>query len=66
MSIEHRISYYALAALMMFDGVGLAFLTATARPEQLNWHPFLAYAACFLISVAFVSMSAFLWWRASK
>lgn len=66
MSIEHRISYYALSALLMFDGIALALLTAAAKPGEMKVDPVLAYPVCVLISAAFISFSIFLYRRASR
>ena len=65
-SIEHRISYYVLSALLMFDGIALSLLTAVAEPEEMKFDPVLAYPVCVLISAAFISFSIFLYRRASK
>lgn len=66
MSIEHRISYYVLSALLMFDGIALALLTAAAKSGEMKVDPALVYPVCVLVSAAFISFSILLYRRASK
>ena len=66
MSIEHKITYYVLAALMLFDGIALALMTAAAKPGEMKVDPALVYPVCVLVSAAFISFSILLYRRASK
>lgn len=66
MSIEHKITYYVLAALMLFDGIALALMTAFGDPNKFTMRPIFAYPLLFLISGAYLGMAAFLYRRASK